>query len=68
MDLGDDAPIRGVMVGECTPKLHETLGGACYHCCEDCNFDLHKCYDCGEYVRHDYTDWTEEPHKCLGDW
>lgn len=34
-------------------------GAACYHCCELCDIDMHRCPTCGESVRHGATQCIE---------
>jgi hypothetical protein len=49
----------------CTQGLHDYFGGACYFCCEYCNYDRHVCYSCGDDLRHDGTLFsTREPNPC----
>lgn len=36
----------------CTKELHEQHGGACYYCCETCNYDRHVCHFCGDPLKH----------------
>lgn len=48
----------------CRYDYHE-MSGACYHCCETCNYDRHVCHFCGEWLRHNDVDIrTESVHEC----
>lgn len=41
----------------CTETLHRRFGGACFWCCEACNYDRHICGGCGQNLRHDGLEW-----------
>lgn len=39
-----------------TRDAHANVG-ACYNCCDRCNYDRHVCGGCGERVTHDGLDY-----------
>ena len=45
----------------CVPGTH-LIEGACYHCCEQCNFDVHRCHGCGVSLMHNGREWNDKPH------
>lgn len=48
---------------KCTTELHEYYGGACYHCCQTCNYNRHQCPGCGDDLLHDGRDYrTRKAH------
>lgn len=47
----DNHAIKLMATPDCIREQHEEYG-ACYYCCEACNYDTHKCGGCGEPRRH----------------
>lgn len=39
---------------QCIPQWHAEYG-ACYNCCDTCNYDRHRCHFCGQDLAHDST-------------
>lgn len=37
------------------PTCDHLPGGGCYHCCDSCNYDTHRCPGCGEPLKHGET-------------
>lgn len=51
-------------------EMHEFKGGACYYCCDACNYDRHICHFCGDSLRHDnsrFKDPVGTPNPCYID-
>lgn len=54
-----------VLYERCNPALHEQYNGACYFCCDYCNYDRHTCHFCGDSLMHgDVDHGTREKHGC----
>jgi hypothetical protein len=51
----------------CIIEQHDKHG-ACYMCCESCNYDNHKCHFCGTELYHDsYEDDAKAKRHFLSD-
>lgn len=47
----------------CLPDKHAKEGG-CFVCCQQCNYDLHICFFCGDPLTHDDKMSNGEPNTC----
>jgi hypothetical protein len=50
---------------ECIAEDHEKFGG-CYRCCDDCNFNIHRCHFCGSDLTH--NSYSSEKNAETGKW
>lgn len=60
--------VPDIMMREgCKKELHEKHG-ACYMCCDRCNYDMHQCHFCGTGLTHDsYEDSAKTRRHWLSD-